>query len=118
MVRCAQCGGEWAAVEETKEVAEVVGSAEVAVDPKPEPAQPVPTVTAMDRLAAHPPASPRSAQLIGAWVLTVVILAAAVSSIIIWREEIMTIWPPSSRILAPADHLPSRLDRPRADTAG
>ena len=65
-----------------------------------EPAAPLPPITAMDRLARarSATASPR-AGLIGAWVLTVVVLVGAVAATIVWRDAVVRVWPPSSRIL-------------------
>jgi len=72
----------------------------------------------MDRLAAQPSPSPRSAGLIVAWILTAVVLAVAISAIIVWRQEFMSIWPPSGRMLAPIDHMLSKPERIAGKTAG
>jgi hypothetical protein len=55
----------------------------------------------MDRLASLPPSAPVPRSLIGAWIATVIILITAISSTVIWRQEFMRMWPPSSRILGP-----------------
>ena len=112
MVRCARCGGEWIAV---REAAENLSEPEAAAQGKPpgkprserppEPGPSLPVVTAMDRLAASTPPSPSHAGLIGAWVLTFVILAATAVATVAWREDIMRIWPPSSLILAPSGQI-------------
>jgi predicted Zn finger-like uncharacterized protein len=126
MVRCARCGGEWLPARDGGQAGGARGPAghseERAAEPEAErgaePAVIQPMMTAMHRLAGYAPSPSRSRGLIGAWVLTVVILAAAVSTIIIWRQEFISIWPPSGRILAPADHVPSKPERIPGTTAG
>jgi hypothetical protein len=121
MVRCARCGGEWVPARDVEAPGPAERPGEQAAEPGAqrgaEPAVIQPMETAMHRLA-YPRPSPRSRGLIGAWVLTVVILAAAVSMIITWRQEFVSIWPPSGRILAPADHLPSKPEPIPGKTAG
>jgi hypothetical protein len=58
----------------------------------------------MDRLAAS--ARPQSARagLIGAWALSFVILVTATLATIVFRDDIIRIWPPSSRVLMPIGH--------------
>jgi predicted Zn finger-like uncharacterized protein len=95
MVRCARCGGEWLADDETDEPPPVD-------DPPRTPAEPdaLPPVTAMDRLAVPVPRRPpRPAGLRAAWVMTFVILAAAVAGAIVWRGPVTRAWPPAGRIL-------------------
>jgi hypothetical protein len=119
MVRCARCGGEWVPVQEAEVVVEAPEPmTEQAADHEAEPAAVHGAVTAMDRLAANPPPPPRSLGLTGAWVLTVVVLAAAVSVTIIWRQEIISSWPPSGLILTPIEHMLSKPERVAGKTAG
>jgi predicted Zn finger-like uncharacterized protein len=108
MVRCARCGGEWMAAQETPEPPP---------DPDPESsAEPVvqaPTLTAMDRLASNPPPLPRPSRLIAAWIMTFVVLASAVAATIIWRGAIVRAWPPSSLILgSPGGSVPHPPEKP------
>jgi predicted Zn finger-like uncharacterized protein len=117
MVRCARCGGDWAPEQEAETVIEAPASEAVveapeptgpSADPKAKPDVVLGAVTAMDRLAANPPPPPRSLGLIGAWVLTIIVLATAVSATITWRREFMSIWPPSGLILGPIEHMLSK----------
>ena len=108
MVRCARCGGEWMAADDlADDVAEPDPGptlAEAYPEPSAEPVVSAPAMTAMDRLPASRSVPPSQSGLIGAWVLTAVVLTGAATGVIVWREAIVRIWPPSSRILAPADH--------------
>jgi predicted Zn finger-like uncharacterized protein len=101
MVRCARCGGQWV----PDHPAENSASPEVtAAAPSGLPAETIPPVSAMDRLAA-PLASRRPpAGLLVAWVLTFVVLAGGLGATVIWREKIMRAWPPSALFLAPFGH--------------
>ena len=102
MVRCAQCGGEWIAVREAVEdVREPEAAAVPEPAPEPEPTTALPFISAMDRLTASAPPPRSHAGLIGAWILTCVVLAATAAATIVWRGDIIATWPPSSRILAP-----------------
>jgi hypothetical protein len=105
-VRCARCGGAWLPSEQP---------APPVIDPDPlefraapedeQDAQPVtvlPSVTAMDRLAASAPRTRAPIGLVAAWVMTFVALVAAVGAVIVWREPLIRAWPPSSRILGRA----------------
>ena len=112
MVRCARCGGEWMAAEAVEDIAAPVEAAKSAEDFRAE-AQvgqstelPItaPSMTAMGQLAAYRPPSPSQAGLFSAWVLTAVVLVGAVAAAVTWRDEIVRIWPPSSRILASGGH--------------
>jgi predicted Zn finger-like uncharacterized protein len=102
LVRCARCRAEW-----------IPAHTGGAVVPLPEPAEPPPSdfqaapwppMTAMDRLAASPPRGPSPAVLLGAWVLTFVVLAGTLAATVAWREDVMRAWPPSALILAPFGH--------------
>lgn len=99
MVRCMRCGGEWIPVLENEQQ---VAEAKQAEEPHAhyEPAAPVPTMTAMDRLAATSTPPPSRISLLGAWVLTFVVLSGALAATFIWRDPIVRAWPPLGRILA------------------
>jgi predicted Zn finger-like uncharacterized protein len=108
LVRCARCGGKWSPAPDD---AEPASQAEAAGQHPPEAgsgagpdagldiAASLPEVTAMDRLAASPAPPPARWPLVGAWVLTVLVLAAAVAATISWRDAIVRTWPPAGRIL-------------------
>ncbi|MDR3531297.1 MAG: zinc-ribbon domain-containing protein [Rhodopila sp.] len=102
MVRCARCGEKWMAVRE----AEVVPAPEPAppANETAQPKVPPPALTAMDRLAASPPPAPSRAGLLAAWVLTIFVLVGAMAATVAWRDDVIRIWPASSRILEPIDH--------------
>jgi predicted Zn finger-like uncharacterized protein len=121
MVRCARCGGEWVPKAEPEHVTESLASDEPETGPytgqEVETAKAQPALTAMDRLASPPPPPPWSRSLLAAWILTGAVLTGAVAATIIWRQEFMSIWPPSSRILGPNDRLPSKPDRIPGKTA-
>jgi predicted Zn finger-like uncharacterized protein len=112
MVRCARCGGKWMAVQAAEAPAPVpdapVPDAGHSVE---RPVASLPTVTAMDRLAAQAIAAPaRPTRLIAAWVVTAVVLVAGVAGTLIWREAVVATWPASGRLLGP-------LERPTPATA-
>jgi predicted Zn finger-like uncharacterized protein len=108
LVRCARCGGEWLPVHDAEEV--VSSPAPVAeqslLEAAPELVAPLPTVTAMDRLAASRPRGASRAGLIGAWALTLVVLIGAIAATISWRDAVIRLWPPSGRILAATGQAP------------
>jgi predicted Zn finger-like uncharacterized protein len=104
LVRCARCRSSW--------LPDL--HAEDAVpprDPADEPASgaefdatgSLPGITAMDRLAAAAAPPPRPTRLIGAWVLTFAVLAGAFVAVLGWRDAVVRVWPPSSRLLAATD---------------
>ena len=66
--------------------------------PVPREPGPLPSLTAMDRLAAHPAMSRPDRMLQAAWALSVVLIVAAVGAGYVWRGEIMHAWPPSARM--------------------
>ena len=106
MVRCSQCGGEWIASPASDDPGEEMASepAEPIDDLSPQPMLPAPRVSAMDRLVASVRNLPERTPLIVAWVLTGVVLIAAVAAVMTWREAVVRAWPPSSRVLGHADH--------------
>jgi hypothetical protein len=65
-------------------------------------------MSAMERLAAGPPRRPVSPALLAAWLLTVLLLGACGVSAVVWRADIVRLWPPSSRILASFDRMPEK----------
>lgn len=81
-------------------------------------AEPVLGSQGMDRLAAAPAPPAASAGPMAAWVLTVVVLAAAVASAVTWRDSVIRAWPPSGRILAlfgPAATVPAQIANKKAE---
>jgi predicted Zn finger-like uncharacterized protein len=136
MARCARCGGEWPPAREPADIEAPPGHvAEPAAEHEPDhaPDDGAPDhgpqlgaeqsreqhrPTAMERLAIQPPASARSRGLLGAWVATVLILAGAVAAMLVWRQEFMSVWPPSGRILAPIHQIPSKPEQILGKTAG
>jgi predicted Zn finger-like uncharacterized protein len=102
LVRCARCGAEWIPAPTD---GDVVPPQEPAEPPPSDPqAAPWPPMTAMERLAASPPRGHSPAILLGAWVLTLVLLTGTLAATVIWREAVMRAWPPSTLILAPFGH--------------
>ena len=106
-VRCARCGGEWTAVGEAEELSQEVAAtlSEQELNHHAELEEPPPLMTAMERLAATGLRPPRSSRLVAAWILTLVILMAAVAATIVWREPVVRAWPPSGRVLGSAAHM-------------
>ncbi len=88
---------------DTEETLTNLDPAEPHADPEVEhhtEPDPLPPITAMDRLAIPAARSPsRPAGLRAAWIASVVLLAAAVVGAIVWRGPLVRIWPPASRIL-------------------
>ena len=74
--------------------------------------QPLPQITAMDRLAARPPQPLRRRGLIAAWAATAIVLLAAVAAALLWRQAVVRAWPPSSRILGATDSAPATPPHP------
>ena len=97
MVRCVRCQAEWVP-------AHVGQDAELASAEQAQFAsqiEPLPAVTAMDRLAASQSAPPSSPALLVAWILTLVLLVGTLAATVTWRGAIMQAWPQSALILAP-----------------
>jgi predicted Zn finger-like uncharacterized protein len=114
LVRCAQCGSEWLPVRAPDEIAASPEQDEAPASAGEfEVTAPVPGFTAMDRLAAAPVPPPSHSRLIGAWVLTFVVLACAVAATVGWRDAVIRAWPPSARVLAAEGQT-----RQHAQTAG
>jgi hypothetical protein len=115
LVRCARCGSSWLPA---PDAGDAIPQKDLPEHPPPdaerETTPPTPDVTAMDRLAAAHTSPPVRTHLIGAWVLTFVVLAAAVAAAVGWRDALIQAWPPSGRILATTGHAPSE----PAQTAG
>lgn len=101
VVRCARCGGEWMAVHEAAESVPPLEPPESPSTPQADVTAPLPAVTAMDRLAASPARPPSRAALIGAWIMTCVVLVGAVAAVVVWRADVTRAWPPIGRILPP-----------------
>jgi len=113
-VRCSRCGAEWKPVREAGPEAPPPPPEPSPAEPSPaeppaEPAvPPTPFLAAMERLAAEPSRPPRPPALLAAWLLTFLLLGAGCVSAVVWRAEIMRVWPPSGRILALFDRMPEK----------
>jgi predicted Zn finger-like uncharacterized protein len=105
MVRCARCATDWLPPLENEQAVPEPEPAEAPADAAPPIEAPVEGMTAMDRLAASAAPPPARTGLIGAWVLTLVVLAVAVAATVGWRSAIVRAWPPSGRILATTSQL-------------
>jgi hypothetical protein len=97
MVRCARCRDQWVP-HRIEEDAEPAAAGQVAFDSRIEP---LPAVTAMDRLTASPAIPPSSPGLLAAWILTLVVLVGIVAATLTWRDAIIRAWPQSAFVLAP-----------------
>jgi len=69
------------------------------------PPAPAPTIapvrpSAMERLAAQPAIQRPPIALRTAWVTSVLLLVLAVGASLVWRDHIVTAWPPSARAYA------------------
>jgi predicted Zn finger-like uncharacterized protein len=101
LVRCARCGKDWLPDPEIEDAAVGLDAAEPPVaDAVSEGPAPLPDVTAMDRLAASPASRPWRTSLIGAWLVTFIVLAGAVAAVVSWRDTVIRVWPPGGRLLA------------------
>jgi predicted Zn finger-like uncharacterized protein len=102
-VRCARCGNAWLASEEPVTAPTNLDPlgfrAEPDVEHEADSVPQLPPITAMDRLTEAAPRSHTSVVLIAAWVMTFVVVIAAVGVVITWREPLVRAWPASSRIL-------------------
>ncbi len=104
MVRCERCGNEWVAVQESEENPLGIEPEAVApshADPEEEVASPPPAaaVAAMGRLAPSRPHGERDVGLLAAWIASVLLLAGATTSAILWRSDVVRAWPASARLL-------------------
>ena len=97
MVRCVRCQGEWV----PPHIDEDTGLAPAERVPFRPEIEPLPPVTAMDRLSASPAMPPAPSNLLRAWILTLVVLVGAAAATVIWRDAVMRAWPQSALILAP-----------------
>jgi predicted Zn finger-like uncharacterized protein len=98
MVRCARCAGQWVPDHPDDDA---VPREPAEHSPSDLRAASLPSMTAMDRLAASPAPRPLSAALLGAWVLTVVVLVGALAATVTWRAAVIRTWPASALILEP-----------------
>jgi hypothetical protein len=111
-VRCARCGGTWTAAADDEERLADTQDPRLAIpdahtpqlaappDHQYEEHEAVPApVTAMARLAALAPPQPRSTGLAAGWIVTGVVLTVAVAATITWRQQVVRVWPASSRLL-------------------
>jgi predicted Zn finger-like uncharacterized protein len=97
MVRCARCQGQWVP-HHIDEDAEPAPPGQIPFESQIEP---LPPVTAMDRLSAAPAIPPSSPGLLAAWILTLVVLVGALAATVTWRDAIIRVWPQSALVLAP-----------------
>ena len=95
VVRCARCAGEWTPVAVQEIAAEEPEQAPPPVAREPGP---LPALTAMDRLTAHPAMSRPDRMLQAAWGLSVVLIVVAIGAGYVWRGAVMHAWPPSERM--------------------
>jgi predicted Zn finger-like uncharacterized protein len=107
-VRCARCGEQWAAVPASGPARpEAFDESPTRTTPMGLSGEP-PPLTAMDRLASHPAALPRTdVRLRAAWAASIAVLLLCGLGVIVWRADLMRAWPPSTRLydaigLAPA----------------
>nr|WP_294543735.1 zinc-ribbon domain-containing protein [uncultured Rhodopila sp.] len=111
-VRCSACGAEWKPAPEAEPEppppAEPPAAIPLATAGAEPAAPPAPFLTAMERLAAEPSRPPRSPVLLAAWLVTFLLLASGGISAVVWRAEIMRVWPPSSHILTLFDRMPEK----------
>ena len=114
--RCTRCQGEWVPVHTDDEAG---SPPETVQQPLLDSlAGSLPSVTAMDRLAASAPPDRPSRALLGAWVLTAVVLLGAVAATVTWREAVMRAWPPSALLLAPFGYTPAEPAQITGKTTG
>jgi predicted Zn finger-like uncharacterized protein len=105
LVRCARCGGKWVAVPEAEEPPDADDTPAQHESHHHEDAEAFsPPMTAMDRLAASTPQRARPTGLTAAWIISFIVIIAAVAAVIVWREPLRHAWPPIGRILPLVDH--------------
>jgi predicted Zn finger-like uncharacterized protein len=115
--RCAACGTEWRpAPEPAAEAPPPPAEAPPASPAAAPPAPPTPFLSAMERLAAEPSRPPRSPALLAAWLVSFLLLGAGGVSAVVWRAEIMRLWPPTSQILTLFDRMPENPAVPAGKT--
>jgi hypothetical protein len=96
-LRCVRCGATWMPANALS--SHPLSPAPVSAGPGVgEPLPPV-RLTAMERLSSPAPPPARGVALILAWVATLAILIGAAAAVLIWREQIVQLWPPSVRLL-------------------
>jgi predicted Zn finger-like uncharacterized protein len=102
-VRCSRCAGQWVPALDD-------APPEPDLDPWPSEAPPQIGPSAMELLAAQQPQAAVNWRLRVAWLASVVVLGLMVAGGYIWRSELMSTWPPSTRLYAtlglahPVDH--------------
>lgn len=106
-LRCSRCGGAWLAADPPAPDAFDQDPLEFRAGPEDEretaPLTALPPVTAMDRLTAAARHAKAPASLTAAWIMTFIILIAAVGAMIAWREPLVRAWPAGGRILGRAE---------------
>lgn len=108
LVRCVRCGADWLPEPDAPDSDAPADHDDQEPQPEYPLAASLPRVTAMDRLAASPAPQLPSTRLIGAWILTFVVLAGALFAAVGWRQSVVRAWPPSSRILGVGGHMPAQ----------
>lgn len=108
-VRCARCSEQWIAIEAAPRIPPLVAADSPAPPPRREQAPPAsPRLTAMDRLASQPVTMPRTNSWVPvAWAASLLVLLLAGWGAVVWRADVIRVWPPSARVygavgLAPA----------------
>ena len=105
VMRCARCGTEFTPAAPVMPAPVPAASARTAWE-EPPAATPSEASASPDRrmgLSVVPqdgPAAPRRALVLGAWLLSFVLLAAAAWAAIAWRGPVMRAWPASARLYA------------------
>jgi predicted Zn finger-like uncharacterized protein len=100
-VRCAQCATDWVPLEAAEPDNQEPPEVEVRVDDAAGPPAPpaAPAVSAMDRLAAQAEVTQRGkATLRAAWAASLLLIVGCVAVGVVWRSEVMHLWPPSVRL--------------------
>jgi hypothetical protein len=125
-VRCARCAQQWQPVEaaasvEAAQVKAVIAEPRARSQPRLPARPPIPAwpregrevrevpdgrdnewgALAIDRLMGEKPSPPRTGlglQL--AWMVSIVVVAAAVVAVYAWRDEVMVLWPAATRLYA------------------
>ncbi len=101
-VRCARCATEWTPVPEAMPESSVVAPSEIAASPMKPPAPPLesapepPSIIVPPREAPVVAASPQRSAA-AAWVVSLVVIAGAITASYVWRADVMQAWPPSQR---------------------
>ncbi|MDT7950134.1 MAG: zinc-ribbon domain-containing protein [Acetobacteraceae bacterium] len=105
-VRCARCASDWTPIEAEPEPEPEIPEAAANPQLAEALARAMPERMALEDIASEPPggAQPEPARrgwlLAIAWVLSLVLVGAALAFLFARREEVMRVWPPSVRAYA------------------